>query len=66
MTPLSRRSQMPTTLLAERFLEALLRWLAREVRGVTPIALPSGPADPAELARVLNALLLAKAERQPP
>jgi hypothetical protein len=56
---------MPSTLLAQRFLEALLRWLARETRDDRPIALPSGPQDPAEIAPVLNALLRARAERAP-
>jgi hypothetical protein len=60
-----RRSPMPSTLLAQRFLEALLRWLARETRDDRPIALPSGPQDPAEIAPVLNALLRARAERAP-
>jgi hypothetical protein len=57
-----RRPIVPPRLIAQRFLEAVLRWLAREARDDRPIVLPSGPQDPAEIARVLVALMRARAE----
>ena len=59
---MNARAPMPQTLMADRFLRALLAWARRTTHNRAPIALPSGPADPAEVARVLNALLRARAE----
>ena len=59
----ARRSALPPTLLADRFLAALVR-LARRGQGSEPVALPVGVVDPCELACVIVALLRARADQR--
>jgi hypothetical protein len=55
-----KRPAMPPTLMADRFLRALMRWARRQSHGAALISIPTGAVDPAELRQVLCALLCAE------
>lgn len=58
---MSHRAPIPTTLMASRFIEALINWARREAAKSRPIALPSGVPDPDELQRVVLAIVRSRA-----
>jgi hypothetical protein len=65
LTPLAKwtspssQAPMPDTLMATRFLEAIIKWAKRRSRGERMI-IPAGAVDAVELKRVVCALACAR------
>jgi hypothetical protein len=57
------RPAMPPTLMADRFLRALMRWARRQSHGAALVSIPGGRVDPVELQQVLIALVCARGDR---
>jgi hypothetical protein len=60
---MTARPTMPDTMLADRFLSAILRWAARQTRAERN-TIPSGNVGADELKKVVVALVRARAEHR--
>jgi hypothetical protein len=63
---MQRRPKAPSTLMQDKFLAALMRWLARGGSRGNMVALPTGKVTAPDLARVICALKCVGRERDVP